>query len=256
VQYRALDLHGAIRTFERLVAEHPAEAALAETLARWQREAALNDRLRLEVGSRFTVAFEGASDTAVAAAALESLEAASVRIGDVLGVYPVTPVPVVLYTTSQFRDITRAPEWAGGAFDGIVRIPVRDALARRAEFDRVLTHEYIHALVRMLAPRNVPTWLDEGLAEALQHDPPRPPPAVTPLPLQALARGFGRLSRADAERAYATSGLAVRRLLDDAGGYAIANLLRDVGTGVPFPDAFAHRLQRSLRDFEASLREP
>jgi hypothetical protein len=42
-------------------------------------------------------------------------------------------------------------------------------------------------------------------------------------------------------------------LLDEAGGPAIANLLRDLGDGVPFEEAFLHRIQRSLADFEASL---
>ncbi len=32
------------------------------------------------------------------------------------------------------------------------------------EFERVLTHEFTHALVRSIAPRGVPQWLNEGLA--------------------------------------------------------------------------------------------
>ena len=47
---------------------------------------------------------------------------------------------------------------------------------------------------------------------------------------------------------------AAKRLLDEAGGAAIANLLRDLGEGVEFEAAFLHRIQRSLADFEASLR--
>ena len=39
-----------------------------------------------------------------------------------------------------------------------------------------------------------------------------------------------------------TSALAAKRLLDEAGGAAIANLLRDLGDGVEFEDAFLHRI--------------
>jgi hypothetical protein len=59
-------------------------------------------------------------------------------------------------------------------------------------------------------------------------------------------------SGAHAQLAYATSALAVRRLLDDAGGAAVANLLRDLGEGVEFEAAFLHRIQRSFADFQAT----
>ena len=48
---------------------------------------------------------------------------------------------------------------------------------------------------------------------------------------------------------------AAKRLLDEAGGAAIANLLRDLGEGVEFEAAFLHRIQKSLADFEASLQQ-
>ena len=53
--------------------------------------------------------------------------------------------------------------------------------------------------------------------------------------------------------AYAVSALAARRLLDEAGGVAVANLIRDLGEGVAFDAAFLHRIQRSFADFEANL---
>src|SRR5688572_17904099 len=123
--------------------------------------------MQMAVGNHFTVSFSGPEEADLAAKALESLDIAYWRIGQVLNTYPATPVPVVLYTTEQFRDITRAPEWAAGAYDGIIRVPMRGALAKTAELDRVMAHEFAHALLRTLAPTGVPTWLNEGLAAAL-----------------------------------------------------------------------------------------
>ena len=60
------------------------------------------------------------------------------------------------------------------------------------------------------------------------------------------------MSPAEAQLAYATSALTVRRLVDEAGGFAIANLLRDLGGGADFNAAFLHRIQRSFADFQAS----
>ena len=72
-------------------------------------------------------------------------------------------------------------------------------------------------------------------------------------PLTVLAVPFARLSGSDAQIAYAASAVAARRLLDEAGGPAVANLLRDLGDGVDFEAAFLHRINRSFADFQASL---
>ena len=168
VLHRSNDLPGAIRAYEALTAASPGDADAQATLERWRREAALADRMQQAIGSHFTVSFEGPAEAALAAEALASLDRAYWRVGSVLATYPNDPIPVVLYTTEQFRDITRSPGWAAGAFDGAIRVPMRGALEDPNELDRVLAHEFTHAVVRLLAPRGVPTWLNEGLATALE----------------------------------------------------------------------------------------
>ena len=74
--------------------------------------------------------------------------------------------------------------------------------------------------------------------------------AGSSLPLSRLQSGFGRFAGAQAQLAYATSALAVRRLLEEGGGFAVANLLRDLGSGADFESAFAHRTQRSFAEFQ------
>lgn len=251
------DLMRAIRVYEALLARHPVERDAVETLERWRRELSLHDRMLQTVGDRFTVSFEGPAEQELASRALDSLDRAYWRLGDLLGaVYPLNPVPVVLYTGEQFRDITRSPAWAAGAYDGIIRIPMRGALDKPEELDRILTHEFAHVLVRTLAARNVPTWLNEGLATAVESDTPewatmRVTRAGRAMPLAMLTAGFGRFDGADAELAYATSAVVVRRMLDESGGYAVANLLRDLGDGADFEASFARRMQQPFADFVA-----
>ncbi|HYM21553.1 MAG TPA: hypothetical protein VEU08_00015, partial [Vicinamibacterales bacterium] len=72
-----------------------------------------------------------------------------------------------------------------------------------------------------------------------------------PVPLRALASGFGRFTGAQAQLAYATSALTVSRMLVEAGGPAIVNLLRDLGEGQDFDAAFLHRMQRTFADFQS-----
>jgi tetratricopeptide (TPR) repeat protein len=256
IQYRMGDPALAIRTYETLLAMTPDDREARATLERWQREAELHDRMRQVIGSHFTVSFEGPAEAALAAEALEVLDRAYWRIGQLLGTYPSEPIAVVLYTGEQFRDITRSPSWAAGAYDGIVRVPMRGALDKREELDRVLSHELAHALIRTLASRGVPAWLNEGLATALETGnldwAEKRAAAQPPVPLRALQAGFGRFSGDQAQLAYATSALAARRLLEEAGGFAIANLLRDLGEGVAFEAAFLHRIQRPFAEFQAT----
>jgi tetratricopeptide (TPR) repeat protein len=255
IQYRMGDRELAIRTYETLVAIAPDDNDARATLARWRREADLHDRMQRAVGSHFTVSFEGPAEAELAAETLELLDRAYWRISQLLGSYPWEPIGVVLYTRDQFRDITRAPPWAAGAYDGVIRVPMRGALDKREELDRVLSHEFTHALIRTLAARGVPAWLNEGLATALETGnlewAETLASAHPPVPLRALESGFGRFTGGQAQLAYAASALAARRLLDEAGGFAVANLLRDLGQDVPFEAAFLHRIQRPFAEFQA-----
>src|SRR5687768_3118831 len=237
------DYQEAIRLLEIVAADNAGEAAVRELLDRWKRERDLHERMRVEIGDFFTVSFEGPEDAALATQALESLTRAYWRICELFGAFPPKSIPVVLYTREQFRDVTRSPQWAAAAYDGIIRIPMRGAGEKGEDLDRVLAHEFAHALIRSLATRSLPTWLNEGLASVLESDDLGWATAVVDKvgkmpPLRRLVAPFSKLSGGDAVYAYAASAVAARRLLDEAGGPAIANLLRDLGDGVDFEVAF------------------
>lgn len=225
---------------------------------RFRRESELHDRMQQRRTDHFSVKFEGPEQAALSWSVLEALEGAYWRIGGSLSALPTAQIPVVLYTSEQFRDITRSPSWAVGAFDGVIRIPMRGALENPRELERVLSHEYTHALIRQLSSRPVPAWLNEGLAVALEADDlswahTLLRQATRQIPLDRLQRPFGRLTDEQARLAYASSAVAAERLLGEAGGLAVANLLRDVGQGREFSGAFAYRIGRSLAEFQDEL---
>jgi len=246
----------AARTAASLASQSTEQALSATERAR--RERAVHDRMQQRRTEHFSVKFEGPEQSSLSWSVLEVLEGAYWRIGGTLSALPNVPIPVVLYTSEQFRDITRSPTWAVGAFDGIIRIPMRGALENPRELERVLSHEYTHALIRQLSSRPVPVWLNEGLAAALESDDLGWAHAVLrragrPMPLDSLRRPFGGLTDEQATLAYASSALAADRLLEEAGGVAVANLLRDVGQGREFSAAFVYRIRRSLAEFQSEL---
>jgi len=252
--YETGDIEGAIRVYDAALVRAPDQARMQAKVEEWRKEAALHDGFRRALGGHFTVLFEGPAEEDAAAAAVEILEGAYGRVGDFLQAFPPEPITVVLYTQQQFRDVTRTPGWSGGLFDGRIRLPIRGGLADRSEFERVLTHEYVHALVHSVAAGGVPAWLNEGLAAALEtrgmerarRDIVRGPV----VPLSQLGLSFASLSASAVPSAYAGSALAVWEIIERAGASRLMGLLADLGSGADFDRAFTSWVQMPFADFE------
>jgi len=212
--YRDGDLDRAISTYERALKYAPGNPDITARLATWRTEADVQSTFIERRQDRFRVLFEGRTDAELAATATDVLTEAFWRIGQELGAYPSDPIRVVLYTEQQFRDITHAPEWSGGLYDGKIRVPVAGASRSPALFAHVLTHELTHAIVAASAPRGVPTWLHEGLAQhfdgtSIEAARKRLRLHHRRIPLDQLEHGFNRLTTAGASVAYDESLLAV-----------------------------------------------
>jgi tetratricopeptide (TPR) repeat protein len=260
LHYRAGRLQEAISVYEAARLRSSGGRELQEQLAHWRKEEALQSRFREVLSEHFTALFEAADDESLARAVLERLEAAYTRVGNTLGVYPSQPITVVLYTREQFSDITRLADWSAAAYDGRIRVPLAGARERPGELDRVLSHEFVHAVVAMLGGRTVPAWVNEGLATVLEPagaadaEPPLPRTDQR-LPLSTLHRSFVGLSRRDAEAAYASSARAVRHLIEHQGAAAVVALLEDLSRGAPFARAFHQHLEMPYEEFAAAVRE-
>jgi tetratricopeptide (TPR) repeat protein len=258
VLYQSGDLDGAIETYQRALAFSPTHPQLTKQLEAWRKEAELHSGFRQALGDHFTVMFEGPAEAELASRAVAILEANYWRIGTALSTYPSGVTTVILYTREQFHDITRSPAWAGGSFDGRIRIPVQGALQNRAEFERVLAHEFTHALIQSVAARGVPTWLHEGLADCFDGSDIRRKEqqireAESRVPLSRLEGSFEALTAKEAALAYAQSAVAVRTLLEDPGPLAVASLLTDIGRGIPFTEAFERNMLVSYAEFQKRM---
>lgn len=138
-------------------------------------------------------------------------------------------------------------------------MPVRGALDRRAELDRVLTHEFVHALVAVLGSRTVPVWLNEGLATVFEPGGLNRATEVlasagSQPALGDLHGSFAGLSGARARIAYALSAVAVDRMISLRGAPAVVLLLKDLARGVPFASAFHRRIALRYDEFERMVR--
>jgi hypothetical protein len=75
------------------------------------------------------------------------------------------------------------------------------------------------------------------------------------VPLARLEGSFEGLTTKEATLAYAQSAVAVHQLLEDPGLLAIANLLTDLGRGVPFAEAFERNMLISYDEFQKKQAE-
>jgi len=256
IMYREGDLDQAIKTYETALTFAPGNADLTARLQTWHQEADVHSTFVERRQDRFRVMFEGRTDAPLAAHTTDALNTAFWRIGQELRAYPSNPIVVILYTEKQFRDITRAPEWSGGLYDGKIRVPVAGATRAPALFESVLAHELTHAMVSSLAPRGVPAWLHEGLAQHfegadVQAARRRLQAHGRRIPLEQLERSFAGLTTAGAVVAYDESLVAVNAIFERSNVswtqllYALAESDRPGETLRGFGVAYA--------DLEASL---
>jgi tetratricopeptide (TPR) repeat protein len=253
--YESGDVEGAIRVYEAALVRAPGHEAMQARVEGWRKELALHSGFLTATGGHFAVLFEGPAEQEVAGAAIDILEQAYTRIGDYLQTFPADTLTVVLYTDQQFRDITRTPEWSGGVFDGRIRLPVRGGLGDRKELERVLTHEYVHALVYGLGAIRMPVWLNEGLATALepgglQRAKEELSNARSLIPLAELRTSFAALPADRVQLAYAESAVAAQDILDQVGPAHVVGLFRDLASGSDLDVAFPAWVQSSIADFE------
>ena len=257
IAYQQGDLTYAIKTYESALAISPGEAQLRERLATWRAEATVHDTLRAVKDDRFTILFDGPANRVLAERATTVLRDAFWRIGKALGSYPSNAINVVLYTEQQFHDITGAPEWAGGGFDGQIRMPVAGAQQNLRAFDRILTHELTHAILHAISARNIPAWLNEGLAMYFEGDSPavsekRLVAARAFIPLAYLQRGYTELTAKQADVAYDMSIFATNALITRIGVANVGTLLQELDRGHTVESALP-RYGVTLPDFEAQL---
>jgi tetratricopeptide (TPR) repeat protein len=176
---RALELMGeaafqqgrneeAIDLWEKAIESNPKEKLQAR-LDRARRLLKAEEGFHRSDASHFSLKFDGQeASPELAQEILSCLEESWSDLAVRFAHYPEAVIQVTLYSNRVFYDATEAPSWAGGVFDGQMRIPIRGLTHLTPRARQVLVHELTHSFIADKAHDNAPDWIQEGMAQIME----------------------------------------------------------------------------------------
>jgi tetratricopeptide (TPR) repeat protein len=257
ILYESDRTEDALSYLEKSLAASPEQPKIVELVRKIRRELQVEAGFYQSETSHFVIRYEGREVPGVSRVVMVICEEAYLMAGRKLGYYPDGPIPVILYTDEQFQDVTRSPAWAGAIFDGKIRIPAKGLRQRTEALERIIFHEYTHAVVHYVTQGRAPIWLHEGLAMSSEETPIDPVSGASkiiaghgPAPLKSLEGSFMSMPLPKAELAYIESKLAVDYLYNDYGPFAVRELLRLLSEGENIGPAITELTAREYETFD------
>ena len=149
---------------------HPGDPEVIKSLERLNREASVEGNTSTYTGLHFSLTCPDSFSAKWAEETLNLLEEAYEKVGQQIEFYPTQRSQVLILQTEAFRKVHDLPEWAGGLYDGRIRLPVPAKNTRPAAIKGAIMHEYTHHVIYLLTSGNCPIWLNEGLAQIFENN--------------------------------------------------------------------------------------
>ena len=251
--YSGGELEAALSEWRMAQSLRPEDAPLRGRIEQVEREARVQAGYRSRVSQHFSVTYEGKRQEETGRELVRLLEAAYEDIGYALGGYPPYEVPIILYSDADFTAATGYSTGIGGFYhpvDGKIRVALQGLNTGDPRLRSLLYHEYSHALVHAITQgNNPPRWVHEGLAIHLERR--RAPGFKQEAIRQAQAGSQPSLDGSP----YVLGSVAVEHLIDRYGLATMQLLLRRLGQGQPFPEAFQETYRMDLAMLEQTVRD-
>ncbi len=238
------------------------DKALRKRLDKLKKQRQMAGEMETRGDNMFTITFDGQRDETLYDTVSAALDKAYSQLGQELNLYPKRRIKVFLFTKKAFFDITGSPTWAGGIYEGQIKLPVENY--NREILEVVLRHEYVHAVIYDALANRCPWWLNEGLAQYYSGD-----DRVNRLKLnfihQRMAQGKtpqletlpGDIAK-DAEKAktaYALALSAVDYLVTEYNAVRVQSLIEALRAGTPFEKAFEEATSYTFKEFKENWRQ-
>ncbi|MDD3148239.1 MAG: tetratricopeptide repeat protein [Candidatus Riflebacteria bacterium] len=210
-------------------------------LEKIEREALIEKDLQTFTSIHFSLSCPGSYPADWAEDMLEQLEEACSEVGEQLNFFPSQRSQVLIMQTDDFRRVHDLPDWAGGLYDGRIRLPVPGSTMRPEALRGAVMHEYTHHVIYLLSSGNCPIWLNEGLAQLFEAGYDRLPvlsELVADTSISSLANLDTQFkSNPDRQQAvalYRSALAATAKLVSEYGWRRVAELIANMATGDSF----------------------
>jgi len=257
-QYSSEHPREAIQSWKKSIALRP-DASIQQMIARATREERVEGNYTERETGHFLLRYEGAqSSETFRAEIVATLESGYRDLTQVFGSEPRSSISVVLYTSQNFFDVTRAPGWVGALNDGKIRIPLRGMSSVTPGLARILRHELTHSFVQQITLGRCPQWLNEGIAQMLEPRSLNRGGAFLAqmfktereIPLNSLEGGFSSLSGTQAEVVYMESLATVSYIRDRYGMSDVLRILEKLGQGDSIEPALRSTIHCDYRQLQ------
>ncbi len=261
--YDTGELEAAVESLGKAAVLEPGNKVIADFLEKVRKEMAVENKMDKGHSSKFEISYDAEATSSLADAILDALETAYNRTGSDLDHFPTAKVPVILYTKKDYRLVTSSPEWSGGLYDGKIRLPIGGATELTPQLRAILSHEYTHVVVNELGRGNVPTWLNEGLAEyegRREHNVPMAEIGRVAkhggfLAVSSLEGSFSGLNNAQAALAYEQSYSLVNYMISSYGWFNVREILINMGRKMSVDAAISKALNGFGLDYAGMVLE-
>jgi tetratricopeptide (TPR) repeat protein len=250
--------------WEKAQSLDPANEIIKQRLEKLNREIAAGGGSDDADRYHFKVRYDGAQMWVASHEVLNILEDAYNNAGWKLQIFPEQPVTVIIYTQEQFQTVSGMSDWFAGAYDGKIRLRKIDAEGDQKRLRQIVYHEYMHAIMHYVAGNNVPTWLNEGIAQCYENMPDKTELNWSEKKLikERLDRGLPEMSavdqmfhsttsQADVNFAYAFSKGFVAYLIEKGWDINIKNMLGELASGSTADSAFEKIYCRSIEQMRS-----
>lgn len=270
-EYDAGETEEAIEIMKRARSSASDEGSIKDIdswIKKFTQEQAVEGDFVKDQTNHFIIKFDTEKRSDVIGKILEICEEAYSEVGARLDFYPPVQTTVVVYDAGQYYDATGMPEWSGGAYDnGMIRLPINDARAGTDRTRKVVFHEYTHLIVNYLTKgRQVPQWLNEGLAEFTSQQTlsnkelailRKAIAAKVFVDLASIEGSFlGITDRDTVSLVYTTSYLAVKYLSTEFGRIDdLVAVLKALSEGREFRPVLAENLNASFDELRVKFKE-
>lgn len=242
----------------RCLEMNPNDKKCSELLNRLDKEVSIEQNTNTFTGKHFELACPDSFSEEWVEELLEQLENAYDEVGSKLNYYPEQKAKVLLFQTNDFKMVHDLPDWAGGVYDGKIKLPV-PANTIPIALKGAILHEYTHHVVFLASSGNCPIWLNEGLAQIFEknrEDLPEIPEVYFEYDekLQSIDEGFkSSPNRITAIKLYKLSFSTTCKLINEYGWNSVAELLRLLSIGKSFDEASSEVFGESKETIESRI---